>query len=168
MGSQVNFYLSNVDHHNLVRELSKISGISYVLPPLTTADLEPRDLSSLQPWKPGEHEPYLFLREQKPVLRLGPSGPKQLSYFVDEAESSVVEYSRANQRENEIQRGRLYYTSRYTGADGYIHEKPAEFIEFAKAVFKIAKKFCSALHEGFYVGPDAAILHRQGFKLLLN
>jgi hypothetical protein len=168
MGSQINFYLSNVDHQNLVRELSKVSGISYVLPPLTTADLEPRDLSSLQPWKPGEHAPYLFLREQRPVFRLGPNGPKQLSYYVDETRSPVVEYLRAIQREHEIQRGRLYYTSRYTGDDGYIHEKPAEFIKFAKAVFKIAKTFCSARHEGFYVGPDAAILQSKGFTLPLN
>jgi hypothetical protein len=168
MGSQVNFYLSNVDHHNLIRELSKVDGICYVLPPLTSADFEPRDLSSLQPWKPGEHAPFLFLRQQRPHLRLGPSGPKQLAFFVDEAESSVVEYSRAIQRENEIQRGRLYYTSRYTGEDGYIHEKPAEFIEFAKAVFKVAKKFCGTRHEGFYVGPDAAILHSKSFMLPLN
>jgi hypothetical protein len=168
MGSQLNFYLSNLDHQNLVRELSKVTGISYILPPMTSVDLEPRDLSSLQPWRPGEHSPFLFLREQRPILKLKPSGAKQLSFFVDEAESSVVEYARAIQRENEIQRGRLYYTSRYTGDDGRVHRKPPEFIEFAKGIFKIAKRFCTARHEGFYVGPDAAILHSKGFKLPLN
>jgi hypothetical protein len=168
MSSQINFYLSDVDHHNLVQELSKVRGISYVLPPLTSTNLESRDLNSLEPWKPGEHSPFLFLREQRPLLKLMPSGQKQMSFFVDEAESSVVEYSRAIQRENAIQRGRLYYTSRYTGDDGYIHEKSPAFIGFAKQIFKIAKKFCGASHEGFYVGPDATVLHRQGFKLPLN
>jgi hypothetical protein len=168
MGSQVNFYLSNVDHQNLVRELSKIPGVAYVLPPLTSADFEPRNLSSLGPWKPSEHSPLLHLRDQRPSLELRPCGPKRLSYFVDVTESAVVEYDRAIQREDEIQRGRFYYTARYTGDDGYIHEKPPEFIEFAKQIFRIAKKFCSARHEGFYVGPDAAILQSKGLSLPLN
>lgn len=168
MGNQINFYLSNVDHHNLVQEMSNVQGISYVLPPLTSSNMQPRDLNSLEPWKTGEHSPFLFLRDQRPLLKLGSSGPKQLSFFIEESESPVVEFIRAIQRDNEIQRGRLYYTARYIGDDGCIHEKPPNFIGFAKQIFGIAKKFCSQRYEGFYVGPNAAVLHSQGFKLLLN
>jgi hypothetical protein len=168
MSSQINFYLSDLDHQNLVRELTKVAGISYVLPPLTTADLEPHDLSVLGPWKSGENSPLLFLRHQTLSFQLVPSGPNRFSYYIDVAENPVVEYLRAVQREHEIQRGRFYYTSRYLAEDGYIHEKPSEFIQFAKRIFMIAKKFCSARYEGFYIGPDAAILQRKGLKLPLN
>jgi hypothetical protein len=167
MGHQVNFYLSDDDQIDLVKRFSQLENISWVSQPQKSSKIKLQSLSDYTNWKSGQHDPLLFFSQDRASLK-SEYISTQGYYLIDVLTNPVIEFSRCIQREKEIQRGRLYYVSKFSNEDGQWRERPQEFLRLAKRLFSISKKFCVTSRDGIYIGPDALRLEAQGLKLSQN
>jgi hypothetical protein len=169
MGRQVNFFLTEKDKLSILQLLGVKLEIAAI-----------RDPSDSLPAK--MHKPEYFGQPTEEFFKIflfQPHDYKQLTfydaagrgdtYYIDEANCPVIEFWPSRTRQKKIVSGRFWYEASYLAADGQCYMKSDEFLEFAKLVFVITKKFCARVGKGQdlkYLGPDALEMTKHGYELV--
>jgi len=84
------------------------------------------------------------------------------SYFIAELESPVIEVGIWPVRDNQIQMGRLYFSSSSVSESGFKLPKDKDFVGWAKKVLKTAVKGLHREQNSYYLGATAEALRQEG------
>jgi hypothetical protein len=164
MSRQVNFFLSDNDQAELMLKFDQLKTVAAAVQPMKTNNVNMVPITSLSRWNPGANPPVLFRPSDCTTLSIRLSG-NGLDFLVDIFDSPAIEFLQCIQRDNGIQRGRLYYTPNSIDSNGYVLHKSPEFLTWANKVLILTKKFCIKNSDGYYVGKHALELVAQGYEL---
>jgi hypothetical protein len=168
VGKQINFFLSVSDQRDLLQRLGNDCNATAALPPLSSAAVKEQDTTEFAEWRPGEHTPIIFRRGDTDGIKLLTRKERHDEYYFDIFSSRAIEFSRSIARDRTISRGRFYFIEGYMIDNTTKFEKPVEFLDWAKSIFQVVRRFCIDKRQGDFIGPDAVAKERAGWKFVQN
>jgi hypothetical protein len=171
MGRQVNFFLSYDDQTELAGKLDQMGTVMAASESSEKAKIAALPVLAFARWIVGLSPPLLFRPEDLDSLLIESGRLKVpdfgIRYYIERSRNPIVEFSTCIQRDNEIQRGRLYYEPKYLDEEsGIVVEKSPEFIVWATKIFNLVKKSTTKDTQGYYIGKGAQALQRRGYTFL--
>ena len=85
-------------------------------------------------------------------------------YSCDPTSSPVVEFDRCYAADDFIRSGRLYFIPRYYGPDGNLISKNQNFLDWASAMMRAARRYLHEVDHDVFAGPEAVALRASGFR----
>ncbi len=160
-GKQFGFFLAPSDQLEFEGELRTSGDIVFLSerPSLPAAE----ELSTTQILKMGKEPLGVLIARREDVGSLRFPAVKNTNIYVcDTYDSLAVEFSRCYVTERFIRAGRLYRVDKYWDKNNNLATKPADFIDWAERLHKIAKKSLTKVEQGYFAGKEALELRASG------